>query len=87
MNKSKFTNKRYGTGHQRNFVFLEYEYRGKQYEVYENNAKGNIPLSWQHKNEQLRIDSEIEREEQSRHNEKHPAQEGLDMFFEMIENG
>ena len=43
-------------------VHLEYEYRGMSYTVYENRNKGNIPLSWQHANEQGRIDSLIEME-------------------------
>ena len=45
-----------GKSYDKQFVYLEYEYRGKRYTVYENRAKGNEPLSWQHKSEQARID-------------------------------
>lgn len=43
-------------------VYLEYEYRGKRYTVYENKRKGSEPLQWQHVNEQARIDKLIEME-------------------------
>lgn len=55
--KAKFIGKYYGTGYDRNNVYLEYEYRGMTYTVMENRAKGNEPLSWQHKSEQARIDT------------------------------
>lgn len=55
--KAKFIGKYYGTGYDRNCVYLEYEYRGMTYTVMENSAKGNEPLSWQHKTEQSRIDA------------------------------
>ena len=58
--KAKFIGKYYGTGFDRNMVYLEYEYRGHKYTVYENRAKGNEPLSWQHKAEQDRIDAIID---------------------------
>ncbi len=60
--KAKFIQKYYGTGFEKDFVFLEYEYRGYTYTVYQNYAKGNEPLSWQHKNEQDRIDKIINME-------------------------
>lgn len=66
MNKAKFIGKSYGTGYNSAFVYLEYEYRGRKYEVYENRAKGNIPLRWQHANEQARIDRLIEQEERTK---------------------
>ena len=62
MKKAKFIGKYYGTGFDRNMVYLEYEYRGHRYTVYENRAKGNEPLSWQHRNAQADIDRDIELE-------------------------
>ena len=53
-----------GKWYHKEHVFLQYEYRGHKYEVVENRAKGNEPLSWQHKNEQARIDRLIEMEKQ-----------------------
>ena len=58
--KAKFIGKYYGTGFDRNMVYLEYEYRGCRYTVYENRARGNEPLSWQHRAEQDRIDATID---------------------------
>ena len=55
--KARFIDKWYGTGYDRDMVYLEYEYRGEKYIVMENRAKGNEPLAWQHKNEQARIDT------------------------------
>lgn len=83
--KAKFIGKYYGTGFDRDYVYLEYEYRGRKYEVYENRAKGNEPLSWQHKNAQARIDREIELEKSNFVGES--VQEGLDKFFEYLETG
>ena len=60
--KARYIGKRYGEGYDRDMVYLEYEYRGHRYEVYENRAKGNEPLSWQHRSEQARIDSIIKAE-------------------------
>ena len=54
--KAKYIGKYYGTGYDRNGVYLEYEYRGMRYTVYENRVKGNEPLAWQHKSEQAQID-------------------------------
>lgn len=47
MKKATFKYKYYGRGYERDFVYLVYEYRGREYTVYENLAKGNEPLSWQ----------------------------------------
>jgi len=89
MKKAKFIGKSYGTGVNRDFVFLEYEYRGRTYEVYENRAKGNEPLSWQHANAQASIDAAIELEEKQKESNfvGEPAQEALDRFFEFLETG
>ena len=72
MAKAKFIGKTYGTGYNRHFVYLEYEYRGHTYEVYENRAKGNEPLAWQHKNNQAMIDNLIESREKMKNQEYHP---------------
>jgi hypothetical protein len=89
MKRAKYIGKSYGTGCDKDFVFLEYEYRGHTYEVYENRAKGNEPLSWQHANAQARIDHEIELEEKRKESNfvGESAQEGLDRFFEYLETG
>ena len=55
--KATYIGKHYGTGYERNMVYLEYEYRGMRYTVYENRSRGNEPLGWQHKSEQARIDN------------------------------
>lgn len=85
--KAKFIGKYYGTGFDRDYVYLEYEYRGRKYEVYENRAKGNEPLSWQHKNAQARIDDEIENEEKRSQNKEQieTVEESLDYFFRMLD--
>lgn len=83
--KAKYIGKTYGTGYNRDFVYLEYEYRGYKYEVYENRAKGNEPLSWQHKNEQARIDRLIALKEMDK-NQKgvKPFEEQMDEIWEML---
>ena len=63
--KAKFIRKYYGTGYERQFVFMDYEYRGREYTVYENRAKGNEPLAWQHRNAQATIDKELDKESKS----------------------
>lgn len=78
--KAKFIEKTYGSGYDKDFVFLEYEYRGRQYEVYENRAKGNEPLSWQHKNAQARIDRQIELEK----NQIQGEPIDMDEIFELL---
>lgn len=85
--KAKFIGKYYGTGFDRDYVYLEYEYRGRKYEVYENRAKGNEPLSWQHKNAQARIDNEIEIEEKRSQDKEQieTVEESLDYFFRMLD--
>lgn len=54
--KAKFIKKYYRREFSRDIVEIEYEYRGVRYLVFEDRAKGNEPLSWQHKSEQARID-------------------------------
>ena len=82
--KAKFIGKSHGYGYNKDMVYLEYEYRGYRYEVYENRAKGNEPLSWQHANEQARIDVLIERGEQmkNQNQEAHPVD--LDEIWDML---
>ena len=63
--KATYIGKYHGTGYERNMVYLEYEYRGMRYTVYENRAKGNEPLAWQHKTEQARIDSILDSKQTS----------------------
>ena len=86
MKKAKFLRKYYGRGYDRDFVYLVYEYRGHEYTVSENMAKGNEPLAWQHRQEQDLIDRLIE--EQSRPKKSYryedSAQYGLDCFFAYI---
>ena len=62
MNKATFIRKYWGKGCDRNMLYMDYEYRGHEYTVYENRAKGSEPLSWQHKNHQTTIDRIIELE-------------------------
>lgn len=85
MAKAKYIGKTYGTGYNRDFIYLEYEYRGHTYEVYENRAKGNEPLSWQHANAQAMIDRNIEIAEKAKDQSGEPAQIGLDLFFASLE--
>lgn len=63
--KAKFIRKYYGTGFDRNMVYMDYEYRGQVYTVYENRAKGSEPLAWQHRNEQNRIDAILDAPKQT----------------------
>lgn len=84
MAKAKYIGKTYD----RDFVYLEYEYRGRRYEVYENRSKGNEPLSWQHKNNQGNIDAQIELEEKMAalpESQKETVNESLDRFFRYLD--
>jgi hypothetical protein len=63
--KAEYIGKYYGTGYDRDSVYLEYRYRGHRYEVHENRAEGNEPLAWQHRSEQDRIDRLIDTEERT----------------------
>lgn len=62
MRKTTFKYKYYGHGYDAAMVYLVYEYRGHEYTVFENRAKGNPPLAWQHGSEQALIDKQIEQE-------------------------
>lgn len=79
--KAKYIGKYYGHGYDSHMVYLEYEYRGIKYTVYENRAKGNEPLSWQHSSEQARIDRMLDTKCEATSD----AQAGLDLFFEYYE--
>lgn len=80
--KARYIGKYNGTGYNRHMIYLEYEYKGYTYTVYENTAKGNEPLSWQHKAEQARIDSIIKAKEQ----EKNIAKEEIEKAQAELEN-
>ena len=63
MAKATFKHKMYGRGYDSGMVYLFYEYRGREYEVYINNGRGGgDSLSVQHHKEQSRIDYEIAHE-------------------------
>ena len=87
--KAKYIGKFNGTGFNRHMVFLEYEYRGYTYTVYENTAKGNEHLSWQHKAEQTRIDNLIKAKEQEKQYTKkeiEEAQKNLEDAIDLFMN-
>ena len=71
--KATFVRKYYGHGYDAHMVYLDYTYRGHEYTVYENRAKGNEPLAWQHRSEQNRIDLLIEMEEREKNREAKPC--------------
>ena len=87
MKKAKFLRKYYGRGYDRDFVYLIYEYRGREYTVYENRAKGNEPLAWQHRQEQDMIDRLIEEENRPKKpcTYKDSAPCGIDCFLAYTE--
>lgn len=91
MKKAKFIGKSRGSGFDRDSVYLEYEYRGITYIVYENIAKGNEPLSWQHRNAQDAIDRDIEIEEKlKKFNESGKAESwetGFNLFWDFVTQG
>lgn len=84
--KAKFISKSYGTGFNKDYIYLEYEYKGRRYEVYEHRTKGNEPLSWQHKNAQSRIDKMIELEHKTASTPKEPfdIDAEMDEIFKML---
>lgn len=69
------------------FPMLTYLYRGKQYKVIDYGWYGGEPLSWQHKNEQAKIDQEIEMENKRMNSDfvEEPAETGLEMFWKSFE--
>lgn len=83
--KAKFISKYTDTSYGQHMVYLEYEYRGHRYTVYENRCKGNIPLAWQHANEQGRIDSLIELESKPKFDPE--IESGLAMLWNYFETG
>lgn len=82
--KAKFIAKYYGRGYEKDYVFLEYEYRGHTYTVYENKAKGNEPLSWQHKSEQARIDEIIRQQNMPKNPNGESWEVGFNMFYDYV---
>lgn len=87
MKKANFVRKYYGKGYDRDSVYLNYEYRGYEYTVYENRAKGNIPLSWQHRSEQTRIDKLIDEENKPKKQYRYEdsGEYGLDLFMRYVD--
>ncbi len=82
--KAKFVAIYYGRGYEKDYVFLEYEYRGHTYTVYENRARGNEPLSWQHKSEQARIDKLIEIQNMPKDPNAESYEAGFEMFWKSV---
>ena len=86
--KAKFICK-YIDKYQKDILYLEYEYRGHTYSVYQNISKGNEPLSWQHRYEQDRIDRLIDMEEkQTNQDSKNSVsvEQSINELFEYWEN-
>ena len=81
---AKFVKKEYTL---EGFPILTYLYRGKQYKVIDYGWHGGEPLSWQHKNEQAKIDKEIELESKRMNSDfvEEPAEAGLEMFWKSFE--
>lgn len=81
-----FVRKYYGHGYDAHMVYLDYSYRGHEYTVIENRAKGNAPLSWQHRSEQARIDRLIDQEERDKNAEHKPCryEDTADYVFEQF---
>lgn len=69
------------------FPILIYEYKGKKYEVIDYGWHGGEPLSWQHKNEQAKIDQEIVMENKRMNSDfvEESAEAGLEMFWKSFE--
>ena len=86
MSKAKYIG-RCADKYDRDSVELEYEYRGETYWVHIHNTKGNEPLAWQHRNEQARIDKELELREKIKENHEpiETDEDCLDYFFRMLE--
>ena len=86
MEKAKYIGKRIDTYYGQCMIHLEYEYRGHRYEVTENRRKGNTPLSWQHENEQGRIDELIEMESKPKKPFRYEdtAEYGFELFWQSV---
>ena len=86
MEKAKYIGKWIDTSYGQCMIHLEYEYRGHRYEVTENRCKGNIPLSWQHANEQGRIDELIEMESKPKkpYRYEDTAEYGFELFWQSV---
>lgn len=82
--KAKFISKYSHREYNNLIIELEYEYRGYRYIITENKTKGNEPLSWQHKNEQARIDHIIEMENKKENLESQSSSidEAINKLFE-----
>ena len=81
---AKFIKKEYTV---EGFEMLTYLYRGKQHSVIDYGWHGGEPLSWQYKNEQAKIDKEIELENKRMNSDfvEEPAEAGLEMFWKSFE--
>ena len=81
---AKFIKKEYTA---EGFPMLTYLYRGKQYQVIDYGWHGGEPLSWQHNNEQAKIDQEIEMENKRMNSNfvEESAEVGLEMFWNSFE--
>lgn len=79
--KAKFVEKWFDTVNKK-FV-LVYEYRGCKYEVIDHSWNGGEPLSWQHNNEQARIDDMLDRKTNENFIAE-DAQVGFDLFWEYV---
>ena len=86
MKKATFVREYYGSGYDAHMVYLDYEYRGHEYTVCENRALGNVPLSWQHRSEQDRIDRLVEQEERDKNAKQDPCryEDTADYVFEQF---
>lgn len=66
---------------------LIYSYHSRQYHVIDYGWQGGEPLKWQHKNEQARIDKEIELENKRMNSDfaEESVEVGLEMFWNSFE--
>ena len=86
MKKAKYIGKRIDESWGQCMIYLEYEYRGYRYEVYENRSKGNLPFSWQHASEQSRIDTLIEMENKPKkpYRYEDSAEYAFELFWQSV---
>jgi len=78
--KAKFIRSEYDHINRNKILF--YEYRGCTYEVIDFGWRGGTPLGWQHKNEQARIDQDLDNPKPKYKGES--AQIGFDLFWEYV---